>query len=419
MPKLYLGQREIKKIVPPESGRVDYFDTELKGLLLRVSADYPDKKTKEIQKGSKVFYVQVDVRDTATGKYISKKGKIGHYGEFTPEQARQKAPEIMKQLRAGKSVNDDAVPTLRDLYERYIKDKPLAKTTLTAYSFHIPPKFESWLDLPLSKLETTLTPEVIIDRYNQVLANSGSGAAHNAFKCLQSIINYGAVLYPQHITRNPVKIISDAKLWVERQAREDKLDVGEFAIFYDGLLQFTPIHRDSFLFALYQGLRPNEAQSIEWKDVDLEKKTAFIRHETEKSKRSYNVPLCRQAMVIMNRRNEAREEGNPFVFPSDWRTNKRGHITMRAEKLKKRTGLDLTVHGLRRTFITTGEKLRLRREDINLLTGHVDGSVTGKHYSRLTLDDLRPTLQRIADEIEQQLTKRPAKVIHLPAAQGE
>ena len=216
----------------------------------------------------------------------------------------------MKRLRDGKPADDDSIPTLRDLYERYIKDKPLAKTTLLAYKYHIP-KFETWLDLPLPKLSTMLTPEVVIDRYQQVL-ESGGGAAHNAFKCLQSVVNYGMVLYPQHVTGNPVKIISDAKLWTERKAREDCLEPGQFKIFYDGLLQFTPIHRDAFLFALYQGLRPNEAQSIEWKDVDLEKKTAFIRHETETSKRSYLIPLCRQTMEIMKRRNETKEEETPL-----------------------------------------------------------------------------------------------------------
>jgi len=44
-----------------------------------------------------------------------------------------------------------------------------------------------------------------------------------------------------------------------------------------------------------------------------------------------------------------------FVFLSEWHSNKRGHVTMRAEKLKKRT---------ERTFITTLERLRLRRKDI-------------------------------------------------------
>ncbi|MDA8428211.1 MAG: integrase family protein [Geobacteraceae bacterium] len=388
MPVLQLTKRNIDKLPFTEQGQIDYFDTELKGFSLRVGKD------------SKTFFVKVDVLDTEKGKYKSVRGKVGRYGEITAEQARVKAPEIMKRLRDGKPAIDESIPTLHDLYNHFLKTKPMAKGTEYQYKIHIPSKFESWLDLPLPQLVSKLTPEVVIDRYQQVLELNGPGAAYNAFKCLQSIINYGTVLYPQHITRNPVKTISDAKLWVERKAREDHIEPGQFTAFYDGLLQFTPIHRDAFMFALYQGLRPNEAQSIEWKDIDIEKKTAFIRHETETSKRSYIVPLCSQAMKIMERREETREEGNPFVFPSDWRTNKSGHITLRAEKLQKRTGLALTVHGLRRTFITTGERLRLRREDINLLTGHVDGSVTGKHYSKLSLDDLRPTLQRIADEIE-------------------
>ena len=226
MPKLQLTKRNIDKITPPVSGQTDYFDTELKGFALRVSPDYTDKKTGAPMKGAKTFFVQVDVRDPATEKYKSRKAKIGLHGEYTPEQARQKAPDIMKRLREGKPADDGSIPTLRDLYDRYIKDKTLAKTTLLAYKYHIP-KFESWLDLPLPKLSTMLTPEVVIDRYQQVL-ESGSGAAHNAFKCLQSIVNYGAVLYPQHVTGNPVKIISDAKLWTERKAREDCLEPGQF-----------------------------------------------------------------------------------------------------------------------------------------------------------------------------------------------
>ena len=63
MPKLSLTQKEIKMIAPPNSGRVDYFDTELKGLLLRVSADNRDKKTGVMIRGARVFYVQVDVLD--------------------------------------------------------------------------------------------------------------------------------------------------------------------------------------------------------------------------------------------------------------------------------------------------------------------------------------------------------------------
>ncbi|MEA5113999.1 MAG: integrase family protein [Geobacteraceae bacterium] len=402
MPRLKLTKDNIDNLAFADKGQIDYFDTDLKGFALRVGRD------------SKTFFVQIDVFDPSVKKYKTVKGKIGRYGEYTPKQARSKAPEIMQRLREGKPANAGTVPTLQDLYEYFLKTKPLAKATEYQYKIHVPQKFSSWLHLTLPSLVATLTPQVVIDRYQQVFEVNGPGAAYNSFKCLQSIINYGSVLYPQYITRNPVKTISDAKLWVERKAREDCLEPAQFKAFYDGLLKFTPIHRDAFLFALYQGLRPNEAQSIRWSDVDLGNKTAFIRHETEKSKRSYSIPLCKQSLQIMTRRNETREEGGVFVFPSDWRANKCGHVTLRAEKLRMRTGLDLTVHGLRRSFVTVGERLKLRREDLNLLTGHIDGTVTGKHYTRLTLDDLRPTLQRIANEIERLMIEGiAAKVISM------
>src|ERR1043166_448034 len=96
MPKLLLTKRNIdsKKHVPPvETGRVDYFDEELKGLILRVG------------KTSKVFYVQVDVRDAVTGNFKTVKEKIGAYGEYTPEQARAKAPDIIRRIREGRSAD--------------------------------------------------------------------------------------------------------------------------------------------------------------------------------------------------------------------------------------------------------------------------------------------------------------------------
>jgi hypothetical protein len=241
MPKLHLTKKNIDSIPFTQKGQIDYFDTELKGLALRVGRD------------SKTFFVQLDVIDPVTEKYRTVKGKLGRYGELTPEQARHKVPEIILRLREGKPAPDAAVPTLRDLYQRYLRDKSLAKTTLNAYRFNIMPKFESWLDLTISKLVMKLTPDVVISRYQQIRDTSGYGAAQNSFKCLQSIIRYGSILYPQHLAAKPVRVISDAKLWAQNRVRVDLLEPEQFPIFWEGLLRFTPVHRDCFLLALYQG----------------------------------------------------------------------------------------------------------------------------------------------------------------------
>jgi hypothetical protein len=146
MPKLLLTKRNIdsKKHVPPvDRGRVDYFDTEVKGLFLRVG------------KESKVFYVQVDIKDAVTGKFKSVKEKIGTYGEYTPEEVRAVAPSIIRRIREGRPAQDTP-PTLRDIYNRYLTDKRLSKGTETLYKSYIPRLFESWLDLPLNLLELDL-----------------------------------------------------------------------------------------------------------------------------------------------------------------------------------------------------------------------------------------------------------------------
>lgn len=393
MPKLLLTKRNIdsKKLIPPvvdSQVRVDYFDTEVKGLFLRVG------------KESKTFYVQVDVKNPVTGTFKSVRKKIGVYGEYTPEEVRLIAPGIIRQLREEGKASKAPPPILRNMYERYLQDKRLSEGTKTVYRGYIPRLFESWLDLPLNLLEQALAPEVVIDRFQQVWEGCGAGAANNSFKCLQAIINYAEILYPQHVKRNPIKVISRAELWPKIVGRSDCLEPKQFKIFADALLTGTPVHRDCYTFALYHGIRPSEAYSLKWCDVDFGKEVVTFRHETERSKRTYSVPMSQQSKTILTRRKEAAGEEQEYVFPKQGTRNKHGHLMLRSDDLKKRTGLDLTVHGLRRSFITTGERLRLRREDINRLTGHVDSSVTGKHYVKLTPDDLRPVLQVICNEIE-------------------
>lgn len=394
MPKLQLTKRNIDGKTPfTEAGQVEYWDTELKGLCLRVGRD------------SKTFYVKVDVLDSATGKYKSVKGKIGRYGEITPDEARKKAPETMAKLRAGKPVNDSPIPTLRDLYRKYVSDKKLKDSTAASYKIYFEnvngSKFSTWMDIPVPILIQMLRPDVVMVRYQEVLTGSGKGAASNAFKMLQAIINYGMILYPQYISRNPVKVITDAALWPEIKARITCIEPAQFRTFYDALLSFPAIHRDCYMFALYQGLRPDEAHSLRWADVDLEKELFDLTWKDSETKHRGILPLSRQTMKILSRRHNVAKEDAIYVFPSVSGRSSSGHVMLRADKLRVKTGLEITPHSLRRTFVQIGEKrLKIARESVKFLTNHVDRSVHGEHYAHLGVDDVRGPLQAIANEIE-------------------
>lgn len=81
--------------------------------------------------------------------------------------------------------------------------------------------------------------------------------------------------------------------------------------------------------------------------------------------------------------------------------------------LKLNTGLPITVHGLRRTFVTTARRLKIF-EDADRLTNHVDSSISGRHYDATGVDDLRQPLQVIANEIERLMKEGVgAKIIQL------
>ncbi len=402
MPKMQLTKRNIDKLPFTESGQVDYFDTDLKGLVLRVG------------KNSKTFYIQVDVKDAVTGKFKSVKEKLSVYGEITLEQARHLAPDVIKRIREGRPAAV-SVPIMQDMYERYLRDKPLNDATKLQYTSYLPRLFPTWLEIPLDKLHLVLTPDVVTERFYQVKENNGSGAASCSFKCLQAIVNYAEVIYPQFVIKNPFKVLSGAKMWPKIGSRDDYLEPAQVQLFVESLVTATPAHRDCYLFTLYHGVRAQEAYTLQWSNVDFEKEIVTFWHETDVSKRTYTVPMSLQSKEILKRRKKAAVENNAYVFPVQGSRGKSGHLVLRAADIKRRTGINITVHGLRRTFITIGERLRLRREDINRLTGHTDSSVTGRHYSRLTNDDMRPVLQAICNEIDRLIHESSkAKVIQFP-----
>jgi integrase len=184
----------------------------------------------------------------------------------------------------------------------------------------------------------------------------------------------------------------------------------DFPLFFKGLQTLSEIRRDLILFTLYTGMRHMESSTVEWQHIDLEHKELHIKDT--KNREDLHIPLNRQAMAILERRKAQAGEGSTYVFPGIISSNKTGYATMRSDHLRAVTGLTLTIHALRRTFITTGRKLK-RREDTDALTNHIDSSMAGKHYDETSIEDLRETTQMIGDTMERRMLEEKAKVIEL------
>lgn len=418
--RMPLTKRNIDRIPFAESGQAIYWDTDLPGFGLVVG------------KRSKTFLVQVDVKDPSRSKgFRTVKKTLGRYGDLTPEQARKlvngyhdehggfvagKRLELKSGLAA---TGNGANVTIRDMLGLYFQEKkrqdgkPFKPATVSGYTRIIERHFATWLPLTLPDV-ARLSPERVIERYRQIEGKHGAYGARNAAVMLTAIINYAIIRHPGAIATNPLNVLRLGKHMKKIEARTDRLEGNDFKTFYDGIQSFNEITRDAYLVCLYQGLRSEEAAALKREHVNLEKQEMFI--PDTKNRRALHVPLCRQSLAILSRRSEQNPEEGPFMFPSlprPQQLNKTGHVRLVSAGLKAKTGLRITVHGLRRTFITTARKLKIF-EDADRLTNHADNSISGRHYDGTGVDDLRESLQKIANEIERLMRDGTgAKVIHL------
>lgn len=424
MPRVKLTKNRIDtEIKHSDKGQVIYWDTETPGLGLVVG-----KKTK-------TFILQLDVRDAdAKSGYKTIKKTLGRYGaDITLEQAkemvrggvdRETGEAVLGErikLRMGEPVSCGDAVILGELVTAYFKEtlrsdgKARREDSAIRYKNLIEKDYFSWLDMPLKEVNA-LAPDTVIESF-QLLSVGRPMQARNAAVMLSAVLRYGMAKYPGTLKVNPIAVLTSRHVTVMHkiQPRHECLvydtekRINDFEQFFKGIQQMHEIRRDLALFILYTGCRNNEGAKLEWRHVSMEHRELLI--SDTKNRHPLHIPLNSQTMAILTRRKEQCPEDCLYVFPAiDERRH--GHVSMKAEVLAKVTGLKLTVHALRRTYITLGRKLK-RYEDTDRLTNHVDSSVSGKHYDETDVHDLRETANMIGSEIERRMLAVTAKVIDI------
>lgn len=423
MPKMKFSKTEIDKLKKSGSGQVIYWDTDTPGLGLVVGTR------------TMTFRLQIDVKDASKPKgYKTIKKTLGRYGDITLEDAKKLMRGYVDKetgeavlgerirLKMGDTAKVGDRVTLQELIVFYFKEtkrrdgKERRESAVVNYRYQIEKQYAGWLHLSLKEVNA-LTPDVVLDKFQQIAANSSMNA-RNASVMLSAVLNYGLAKYPGTLKSNPLAILTSRHVNVMEKikARHECLIYdadkkrNDFKVFYDGIQVMNEIRTDLALFILYTGMRKTEGAALEWQHIDMEHKELHLKDT--KNREDLNIPLSRQAMAILERRKAKVPDGCKWVFPAIGHKSKIGHATIRPEVIQQITGLDMTVHGMRRTFITVGRKLK-RYEDTDRLTNHVDSSMSGKHYDETDIEDLRETCQMIGNEIERRMLAENAKVINI------
>lgn len=380
MPTIRLTKRNIDAIPLPQTGQVLYRDDELTGFGLRVGSR------------SKVFFVEGQVARRTV------RATIGRYGPFTPEQARKQALKLLGDMAHGINPNakkhaiDGQTVTLRQGFNRFFAAKPdLSRSSRSNYGRTVELYLKDWADRPLGEI----TRAMVLQRHQQLALTRGAVTANNVMRHLRSVYNFLASTVDD-LPPNPVLVLTQARTWSPERRRQRLIPSHTLPDWYAAVVAEAPLARDYLLMALLTGMRRREIAGLRWENIDLKARTLTV--PKTKNGDPLMLPLSSYLTRLLTER-KLRAGGSPWVFPTQSASGHLEECKSFVRRVGARSGIDFSLHDLRRTFITIAESLDIPAYALKRLLNHrTSGDVTGG-YIIMDVERLREPVERIADRL--------------------
>lgn len=351
---------------------------------------------------------------------------FGKYPEISLQEARAKREEYLTLLaqnidpQVHKSQEEQerakaiahtfhAVANLwRESKQSTIKETTLSKYwgIINAYLMPILGK------IPVNEITPIIAKQALDIPYKQNKAEM----FRKSVKLLNAILNY-AVYSLFIIPANPCEKIITA---YEQKARGENPSIKpeELPDFFERLENSNLDLLTKYLieWQLLTMVRPNEAVTAEWSDIDEEKGIWTIPpHKMKQTKSNRNeshiVPLSKQARALLEK--IKRFALNDYLFPSLRSTN--GHLTSQTANKAIRDGLNyqgnLTAHGLRKIASTYLHESGVLPDVVELCLAHTIKGIRGVYNKAEYIPHRKQALQQWGDYVQQCQIK--AKAPHL------
>ncbi len=396
MKRVNLTKTFIKDISLPEKGRIEYEDSQLKGLTLRVSYS-----------GHKAFYYFRWYRNRMV------RIKIGDWPDLSVDEARQQVQDYNN--KAAKKINPMQEVAahrqdieFKDLFALYMDkwakvnkkswrtDERLYKAYYSKAAFN-------------RKFLHDITKRDIANLFTSI-SKEHPRTANLCLAILSSIFN--RAIDWGLLDLNPCKGIKKNK----EVSRERFLQEDELPRFLEAVnCHPQPIMRGFFIMALLTGARCDNVRSMKWSDINF--KMLEWRIPETKGGRPHKIPLTKHIIAVLDELKQYRV--NEYVFPADstsghlvepkkpWRTILENAGLQDKQEVDKRGSVintvtnELRIHDLRRTLASwlaiTGASYFV----IAAILGHKVSNVTGV-YARLSMDSLREALEKAQEAMLKQ-----------------
>lgn len=207
-------------------------------------------------------------------------------------------------------------PTLKEAFDLYLDSRDLADRTQRQYTGLVHVGLGDWLPLKV----TDITKGMCVERHKQ-LSMRGKVSANCTMRLLKQILNFAAIAYEENevplILVNPVRRLSDARLWNKERPRFGRITTAQFPVWFNTILELkrtgeaNETQADYLIFLVLTGLRRTEAACITWDTVNFTEATVTIPRT--KNGDPHCLPLSDYLLDMLKRRHE--EMLSQWVFP--------------------------------------------------------------------------------------------------------
>lgn len=384
--RTHLTAKRCRELPPPAKGNTLSYDSEVRGLALRVTA-----------KGARSWVLNYIVNGR------ERRLTIGRLDEWPPAKARQRAREIRREIDEGHDPLDEKrrqrqAETFESFANRYLRDH--AKRHKRPASYRDDERYAAelskrWKDRPLASITRADVREM-----HNALADIPRGA-NKRLAFLSKLFAHAIAEEIEGITENPVKGIPRHP----EKKRTRFLSADELPRFLRALDEAPddPGYR-AFTLQLLTGCRIGEALSMRWANVDLDRGVWTKPASTTKTKKDHHLPLSPQIIEKLAawRREAVDEKTGELRWPHVFARNGKaiGYPREAWRRICKAAELkDLRPHDLRHSYasllVQSGVPLAL----VGGLLGHETPTTTAR-YAHHADDPLREATGRFGDIVD-------------------
>lgn len=374
-----------ESIKPGSTAQKRYYDDKLKGFGVRVTSG-----------GTKAFFIEKLIK----GKLA--RVTLGRYPDLTVEMARKQAQKFLGQIATGidpiaeKRAAKMRGVTLSEVFDEYLQTRKALKFNTTYnYKRILKLAFSAWLNKPL----VSITKDKVAKLHEKIGKDHGEAYANLAMRILRALFNFAAGQYEDAqgkslITENPVKRLSQTRAWYRIDRRQSFIKAHELKRWFRSVNSIpNKIIADYLFLLLFTGLRRQEAATLKWEQVDLNAKCFTINNT--KNHQQHVLPISDYLNEIFLRCKQY--QTNEYVFPG---TGSTGYIIEPRRQIRKvitETGIQFSLHDLRRTFITIAESLDISAYALKRLLNHQMNQDVTSGYLIIDVERLRKPMQQITE----------------------